>query len=119
MYILNGNTSQSIAGDWIALGAKQPIGIGFQVSLSAVATPIGLFVFEITNDIDPAVVTVGPCALTLPSSFTALQPTDGLARSSLFDFSPAPSAKFIRMRYARTSGGGANGLSVAVYQRGQ
>lgn len=121
LYITNGDTSGNInpnAGDgWFRInGGEEKLNIqsvGFQVVLPAGGSPIGTFVFEITDDDNPAAAVLGPTALTLPSSMAAGQPTDGSARNFLFDFDPAPTALFMRMRYARISGG-AVGLYVGI-----
>jgi len=127
-YIRNGDTTGNInAGaeqGWIPL--LQGGGtIGFQVNLPATGAPIGVFNFDITDDEQPFNVNghfLGFVTLTLAAPYsTTYQPTDGLARAVNFDFGPSqvvpsPSARWIRLRYARTSGG-AVGLNVGVSQR--
>lgn len=129
-YIRNGNTTAAINGGaeqgWIPL--LQGGGtIGFQVNLPATGAPIGNFIFETTDDEQPQNVNghfLGPVLIALGATYggATYQPTDGAARLVNFDFGPgqplpAPSARWIRMRYAPTSGGAA-GLNVGVSQRG-
>jgi len=132
-YIRNGDTTGNInAGaeqGWIPL--LQGGGtIGFQVSLAATGAPIGTFIFETTDDEQPLSVNghiLGAVAITLaaPYNGATYQPTDGAARAVNFDFgpsqpNPSPSARWIRMRYARSSGGSAaaGSLNVGISQRG-
>ena len=131
MYINNASTladvnSATTAG-WVQLLRKLG-GISFQVSLPATGAPIGTFVFETTNDDNPLAsqgVILGANAVALGATYggATYQPTDGTARLVTFDFGPGqlvacPNTKWMRMRYARTSGGNATGLNVDVKQRG-
>lgn len=126
-YIFNGDTTGNITGAWVQLQRAAAASIGFQIVLAATGSPIGLFVFEVTDDETPnatASVILGatPLVLVAPWS-TTYQPTDGALRNVLIDFvpgtlNPPPSAQWMRMRYARTSGGNAGGFSVGVSQRG-
>ena len=97
------------------------------MNLPATGSPIGVFNFDITNDEQPYQVNghfLGFTTLTLVAPYsTTYQPSDGLARAVQFDFGPSPqpvaspSARWIRLRYVKTSGG-AVGLNVGVSQRG-
>jgi len=98
--------------------------------MTATGSPIGAFIFETTDDENPNVpqgVILGPVAIALGATYggATFQPTDGTARSVNFDFGPgqpvpAPTAKWIRMRYARTSGGTAvaGNFNVGMSQKG-
>lgn len=120
-YILNGDTTGNInaaanAG-WVQLPRQGGGSCGFQVALASTGSPVGTFVFEITDDENPLVavgVILGATALTLSAAQQAAQPTSGAAVNFLFEFNPAPTAKWIRMRYARTSGGSAAAGSLNV-----
>lgn len=125
-----GNINSAATAGWIQLMRGGGFSIGWQVVLAATGAPIGLFVFETTDDDNPFVtqgVILGatPIILVTPYSSATYQPTDGTARNVLFDFGPgqpnaAPSAKWMRLRYARTSGGSAaaGSLNVGVTQKG-
>ena len=129
-YIVNGNTAAAINNGaeqgWISLQQRGGT-IGFQVNLPATGSPIGNFIFETTDDDNPNVATghlLGPVIVPLGATYggATFQPTDGNARLVNFDFGPgqpvaAPSARWMRMRYAPTSGGAAT-LNVGVCQRG-
>lgn len=132
-YIRSGDTTASInsaanAG-WIPL-LQNGGTIGFQVNLAATGAPIGAFIFEVTDDDTPLVlvtIVLGPVLVPLAGTYAGAtyQPTDGTARLVNFDFGPgqpvpAPTGKWMRMRYARTSGGSAaaNAFNVGVSQRG-
>lgn len=125
-YIVAGDTSQaSIVGPWIPLMRSSAASIGFQVNLPATGSPIGTFIFEVTDDDNPnfAGAILGPVTVTLAAPYsTTYQPTDGATRLENFDFGigqpvVCPTAGWIRMRYVRTSGG-AVGLNVGVSQKG-
>lgn len=135
MYIQNGDTTADINSGanrgWVQL-KRGVLGVSFHVNLAATGAPIGAFVFEISNDDDPTrgansvILGAVPIALVSPYSGATYQPTDGTARNVVFDFGDAPlvnacpGAKWIRMRYARTSGGSAAAgtFNVDVHQRG-
>lgn len=126
-YIRNGDTTGNVAGPWIPMLRGNGT-IAFQVNLAATGAPVGTFVFETTDDENPAnAPLLGAVAITLASPYNGAtyQPTDGTARSVNFDFgpgqpNPCPTARWIRMRYARTSGGSAaaGNFNVGVSQRG-
>lgn len=132
-YIFNGDTTGNInaatTAGWIQLMRGPSASIGFQVILPATGAPIGLFVFEITDDENPnlaqgLILGATPIILAAPYSGAVYQPTDGAARNVLFDFGPSqpnamPTAQWMKLRYARTSGGNAGGFNVAVSQRGK
>jgi hypothetical protein len=100
------------------------------VNLPATGSPTGLFIFETTNDDNPNVVQgviLGANVVALGATYggATYQPTDGTARAVTFDFGPGqlvacPNTKWMRMRYARTSGGVAapSGFTCDVKQRG-
>lgn len=129
-YLTNANTTSAInngaEAGWIPLQQRGGT-IGFQVNLPATGSPIGAFIFETTDDDNPLVTTghiLGPVTIPLGATYggATYQPTDGAARLVNFDFGPgqpvpAPTARWIRMRYAPTSGGAA-ALNVGVCQRG-
>lgn len=123
MYIYQASSASSAnsaaTSGWVQL-RRSWSNVGFEVNLSATGSPIGTFVFEVTNDDNPNVpqgVILGAVPLTLtPPQSTTFQPTDGLARNVTFMFNPAPSAKWIRMRYAAGSGGTSAGLNVGITQ---
>lgn len=132
-YIRNGDTTGNInaaanAG-WIPL-LTRGWAIGFQINLKATGAPIGTFVFEVTDDDTPLLlptIVLGPVLVPLAGTYAGAtyQPTDGAARLVNFDFGvgqpvPTPTGKWIRMRYARGSGGSAavGDFNVGVSQRG-
>jgi hypothetical protein len=133
MYINGASTLASINPNpidgWIQMLRK--VGsIGFHVNLPATGAPIGSFIFETTDDVNPFAVQgviLGAVVVPLGATYggATYQPTDGTARNVNFDFGigqlvPCPTARFMRMRYARTSGGVAapSGFFVDVVQRG-
>lgn len=133
LYISNGDTTGNINPNptqgWFQLMRGGDNRVTFQVVLAATAAPIGLFVFEVTDDENPFVtqgVILGATPIILNATYAGAvyQPTDGAARNVVFEFGPGalqslPSAKYMRMRYARTSGGSnANSLNVGVNQKG-
>jgi len=63
---------------------------------------------------------LGATALTLPASMAAGQAYRRLARNFLFDFNPAPSAKWMRARFASSSSGSATvgTFLMGLHQRG-
>jgi hypothetical protein len=133
LYIRNGDTTGNInsatTAGWFQL-MRGVLSVGFQIILAATGAPIGLFVFEGTDDDDPTkavgvILGATPLILVAPWSGALYQPTDGAARNVSFDFiagsaNPPPIRRWMRMRYARTSGGSAaaGSLNVAVTQKG-
>ena len=120
-YILAGDASGNVVGDWINLAGLD------NVSFQAVwtGTPTGAFLFEVSNDAPASDTTVagkpttqpdgrlGPSALTLPASMTvAAAIPSGTAGDFYFDFNEM-SAHWIRMSFISTSGTGA--LSVGAF----
>lgn len=130
-YLVNANTTAAINNGatqgWIQLMRAPGSSIGFQINLPATGSPIGAFIFEMTDDDNPLVpqgVILGAALIPLaaPYSGAVYQPTDGAARLVNFDFGPGqvvacPSAQWMRMRYAPVSGGAA-ALNVGVSQKG-
>lgn len=131
-YIVAGDTTAAggintaATAGWIRLLRAPGSSIAFQVNLPASGAPIGTFIFETTDDDNPLAaqgVILGPVTVTLVAPYsTTYQPSDGLIRLVNFDFGvgqpvPCPTAEWIRMRYARTSGGNLL-LNVGVSQKG-
>lgn len=132
-YIRSGSTladiNSAVTAGWIPLLPRGGT-VAFQVNLAATGAPIGNFIFEVTDDDNPLYavgVILGAVLVPLAGTYAGAtyQPTDGAARLVNFDFGPgqpvpAPTGKWIRMRYARTSGGSAaaNAFNVGVCQRG-
>jgi len=116
----NAAINNTATAGWFQLMRGGSTAVGFQVVIAATGAPTGTIVFEICNDDDPRVQgPLGATTLTLPASMAAGQPA-GSAISFLFDFNPAPSAKWMRLRYAPSGGGSANAgtFLVGVNQRG-
>jgi len=119
----NASINNAATAGWVQIN-RGTAAVGFQFVLVATGAPIGTLFFEICDDDDPRVATpqsiLGATALTLPASMAAGQPTDGLARNFLFDFNPAPSAKWMRARFASSSGGSATvgTFLMGLHQRG-
>lgn len=114
------NVNALATAGWVPLPRDGGGSVGFQVVMPATGAPIGLLVFEITNDENPSVASgliLGATVLTLSAAQIAAQPSTGAAVNFLFEFNPAPTAKWIKMRYARTSGGNNPGMSVGVAVR--
>jgi hypothetical protein len=131
-YIVNGDTTAAggintgATQGWVPLLRMANASIAFQVNLPASGAPIGTFIFETTDDDNPLVpqgVILGPVTVQLVAPYsTTFQPSDGLIRLVNFDFGPGqpvpcPTAAWMRMRYARTSGGNLL-LNVGVSQKG-
>ncbi len=116
----NAAINNTATAGWVQLTRAGSSSIGFQVVIAATGAPTGTIVFEVCDDDDPRVTgTLGATALTLPASMAAGQPA-GSAINFLFDFNPAPTAKWMRLRYAPSGGGSATlGTFLAgICQRG-
>lgn len=102
-------TNASWVGPWIPI--RRNSSVGFQVVMTGTSAPLGAWGADVTNDDDPAHGTLGATALTLTSAMTAQNPAaDSANINFLFDFNPAPTARWIRFKYTRTSGGSASRL---------
>lgn len=116
-YIVNGDTSAaSVTGPWVRVSNLN--GSGFLVTCSG--TPTGTFSGDGTAVEDPNVIAPTAAqivAVDSPASFTAKQPA-AVAVSTCFDYSPAPTVKWMRFKYTRSAGGAAGALQVAWFGRG-
>jgi hypothetical protein len=112
-YIVNGDTTADINSlpkqGWFFLNAH-PCTTLFHIALAATGAPVGQFIFEVTSDANPLVTPIlTPVILNTTDYLGAplKQPWDGLARIFTINFDSVPLVPWMRMRYARTSGGSA------------
>jgi hypothetical protein len=117
----NASVNSAATAGWFPLMRSGYGRVGFQVNLLATGAPIGTFAFDVTDDVDPTRsipgnIVIGPTPLILSTTYASAtyQPTDGAARNVLFDFAPAPTAKWMRMRYVIGSAGSAAAHTLLV-----
>lgn len=114
-YIVNGDMSADVVGDWVDTLAFDEI--VFHVKWTAVGGTDGGFFLDGSNFDDKS----GVLALTTyaESSGSSISNSSVAGRTMIFggrsDSIPLP--RFVRLRYARNAGGGANQLSVGVVGR--
>lgn len=108
-------SNASFTGAWIPI---QRVGsIGFQVKMAGTSNPQGTWGVDVTDDDDPNVTTptMGATPLTLTAAMIAQNPAGaGVAIDYLFQFTPAPRAKWIRFTYTRIGGGSATATSLKI-----
>jgi hypothetical protein len=111
-------TNASWVGPWVRV--PKAGGIGFQVVMTGTGAPVGTWGADITDDDgDPNGATftavLGATPLTLTAAMTAQNPIGDSANINfLFDFNPAPSAKWIRFKYTRSAAGSATATVLKV-----
>ena len=105
-------TNASYVGPWIAIDDVSSIGV--KVYLTGTSSPVATWGADVTDDPDApkkadANILPGITALTLTDDMTDQNPVGDAANINfLFQFDPAPRAKWFRFKYTRASGGSAS-----------
>jgi hypothetical protein len=104
-------TNASYVGPWILI--EDISDVGFQAVLTGTSNPTATWGADVTNQVANPNVSAPPAgkitALTLTDEMTDQNPAgDGANINYLFQFSPAPRAKWMRFKYTRSLGGSAS-----------
>ncbi len=103
-------TNATFTGPWIPI--RNNGAVGFQVKLTGTSSPTGTWGADVTDDDDPNnAVALGAAPLTLSSAQTAQNPAGDAANIAfLFQFDPAPPARWMRFKLTISGGGSASKL---------
>jgi hypothetical protein len=121
-YVINGNTSADVTGDWVSTHGFDEI--SFQASVPASGGGSWGTIY-VDGTSDPLQVDVQPCAMyaTTPSgtpSFAASFAIAGTSEQKVTLVAPYAGfllPEFVRLRYVRSSSGAANQLNVFAIGR--
>jgi hypothetical protein len=106
-------TNASFVGEWIQIDDSTSVGV--QVVMTGTSSPVATWGADISNDAEPTVSVLGATALTLTADMVAQNPIGDAANINfLFQFDPAPRAKWFRFKYTRASGGSATATLLKI-----
>lgn len=119
-YIVNADSSANITGPWVLASTLTSVGWAITQTGSNTGT-WSMEAADLDNFLDPNIAGNAPSAAQIvqvpsPAGWAALQPA-ATAVTALFD-APAPTASWVRLKYARSANGAAASTNVQLFGRG-